>query len=268
MNEFEETLFHKLILGQSDEICYLFNLKDFTELTAIHRCIQYFSNSLYIYLNYLKMNSLKHFLTKQGTFSNGLRSLYKSTVSGNNIAARFPVRTPFNINNKNVLKSKFISRNASSDLTKKIQNLIPRTASSLSASREMHDAMSPKKKTHRKKRSAEHEKLSADGYFSVNAFATAEEYDLEKLLIALKAQDLYEPKKFFSSEDNNESDVLYATAKYQVGSEPRGIYFFREGTVVMWNCSDMESSNILAFLKNFEEVRIEESLGRSCEIED
>lgn len=79
---------------------------------------------------------------------------------------------------------------------------------------------------------------------------------VEKLLAALKTQDLYEPKNFFSSDDNNEnqSDVLYATAKYQVGTEMRGIYFFREGTVVMWNCSDMESSNILGFLKNFEQV--------------
>lgn len=96
-----------------------------------------------------------------------------------------------------------------------------------------------------------------NGYFSVNAFATAEEYDLEKLLTALKTQDLYEPKKFLNSDGNsdNEPDVLYATAKYQVGTEPREIYFFREGTVVMWNCSDMECSNVLAFLKAYEEVR-------------
>jgi uncharacterized Rmd1/YagE family protein len=92
----------------------------------------------------------------------------------------------------------------------------------------------------------------------VNAFATAEEYDLEKLFTALKTQDLYEPKRFFSSEgDSSESepDVLYATAKYQVGAEPRGIYFFREGTVVMWNFSEMECSNVLGFLKQFEQVR-------------
>lgn len=99
--------------------------------------------------------------------------------------------------------------------------------------------------------------MAQNGYFSVNAFATAEEYDLEKLLTALKAQDLYTPKRFFNSDDNseNEPDVLYATAKYQVGNEPRDIYFFREGTVVMWNCSDMECSNLLGFLKSFEEVR-------------
>jgi uncharacterized Rmd1/YagE family protein len=200
------------------------------------------------------MNTLKQLFVKQGSLSNGLRSLYKSTVSGENVNARLAVRTPFNIGiNKNV-KSNFFSRNSTTEFTKRIQNMLPRTTSSLLAHRELHDAASPKKRP-RKKRSAEHEKLSQNGYFSVNAFATAEEYDLEKLLVALKEQDLYEPKKFFSSDDNSEPDVLYATAKYQVGLEPRGIYFFREGTVVMWNCSDMESSNVLGFLKNFEQVR-------------
>lgn len=102
--------------------------------------------------------------------------------------------------------------------------------------------------------------MAKDGYFTVTAFATAEEYDLEKLLVALKEQNLYEPKKFINNEEpdvtssENEPDVLFATAKYQVGAEPRGIYFYREGTVVMWNCSDMESSNILHFLKKFEQV--------------
>jgi uncharacterized Rmd1/YagE family protein len=109
----------------------------------------------------------------------------------------------------------------------------------------------------RKRRSEHHEKLTDSGYFSVMAFATAEEYDLEKLLAALKEQNLYEPKRFFNSDDSSEHepDVLFATAKYQVGNEQRGIYFFREGTVIMWNFSDMESSNILNFLKNFEQVR-------------
>lgn len=201
------------------------------------------------------MNSLKQFFVKQGSLSNGLRCLYKSTLSGESVKARIPVRTPFSIDNKNVLKSLLVSRNSSSDLTKTIQNMLPLTASSIIAQRELHDAASPKKRPgFRKKRSAEHEKLSQSGYFSVNAFATAEEYDLEKLLVALKEQNLYVPKKFFSSDDNNDPDVLYATAKYQVESEPRGIFFFREGTVVMWNCSDMESSNILGFLKNYEEV--------------
>lgn len=123
--------------------------------------------------------------------------------------------------------------------------------------RDAHDLSSvPKKRLPRKKRSEHQLKMAEDGYFSVTAYATAEEYDLEKLNEALKAQNLYETKTFFSTDDkeNEPPNVLYATAKYQVENEPRGIYFFREGTVVMWNCSDMECSNVLGFLKGFEQV--------------
>lgn len=42
-------------------------------------------------------------------------------------------------------------------------------------------------------------------------------------------------------------------AKYEVEHEPRQIYFFREGTVVMWNVSELECSNVLQFLKDHEE---------------
>lgn len=81
------------------------------------------------------------------------------------------------------------------------------------------------------------------------------------MIIALKTQDLYDTKKFFTSENQeNEPDVLYVTAKYQVGVEPRDIYFFREGTVVFWNCTDLESSNILGFLKNFEQDSYDENI--------
>ena len=207
------------------------------------------------------MNSIKQFIFKQSSLSNGLKSLYRSSGNSENVASRLSVRTPLDfVVNKNVLlKSSLMSRNTSSDITKRIKSLLPKTASSVVAQRDIHDGSSPKKRPNfRKKRSEEHEKLSQSGYFSVNAFATAEEYDLEKLLVALKEQDLYQPKKFFSSEDNNVPDVLCATAKYKVGAEPRDIYFFREGTVVMWNCSDMESSNLLAFLKGFEQVKIPE----------
>lgn len=205
------------------------------------------------------MNSLRKFIQTPGTISNGLRNLYKSTATKGTITDRLPVRTPFININKNVLQSKLISRNTSNDFTKRIQNLLHKTSSNSLVHRKLHEnASSPKKRPNfRKKRSEQQEQLAKNGYFSVNAFATAEEYDLEKLIVALKAQDLYEPKKFFSSDDNNENepDVLYATAKYQVGNEPRGVYFFRKGTVVMWNVSDMESSNILGFLKKFEQVR-------------
>lgn len=47
--------------------------------------------------------------------------------------------------------------------------------------------------------------------------------------------------------------VVHAVAKYEVGHEPREIYYFREGTVVMWNISDLECENVVNFLKQFEE---------------
>ncbi|XP_065078089.1 required for meiotic nuclear division protein 1 homolog [Ochlerotatus camptorhynchus] len=121
------------------------------------------------------------------------------------------------------------------------------------------------KKRPRRRREDEISKL-AKGYLTVTAFATAEEYDLERLVGALKNQNLYEPKQFLSSEDNDtDSDVLHVTAKYKVGDESRDLYFFREGTVVLWNCTDLENNNILRFLKQFEADPYDEStvLGES-----
>lgn len=171
------------------------------------------------------------------------------------------VRTPQNLIQKdNMLKFKPFYRNSSTEFMKKYQNILPKSVTSNPLIKGLsHEAAlsTPKKRLgFRKRRSEHHEKLAQNGYFNITAFATAEEYDLEKLFIALKTQDLYEPKRFFNSDDSaiNEPDVLYAVAKYQVGKEPRDIFFFREGTVIMWNFSDMESSNILAFLKNYEQV--------------
>lgn len=48
-------------------------------------------------------------------------------------------------------------------------------------------------------------------------------------------------------------DAIQAVAKYEIGSEAREIYFFREGTTVMWNITDLECSNLLQFLKKFEQ---------------
>lgn len=205
-----------------------------------------------------KMNSIKHFF-KHGSVSNRFLNVYKGSLARESINTnRLPVRTPFShITDKNVLQSKWFSRNTPSDFIMKLQRLIPRSPSAIQTQRDIHDISSLKKRPgFRKKRSEHQEKMAKDGYFNVVAYATAEEYDLEKLLTALKTQDLYAPKKMFNSDDNNENepDVLYASAKYQIGTEPREIYFFREGTVVMWNCSDMESSNVLGFLKDFEQV--------------
>lgn len=109
-----------------------------------------------------------------------------------------------------------------------------------------------KKRIIRKKRNGE-EDLKASGFYNVTAFATAEEYDLEGLLAGIEKEELYIPQKFFSTDHlGTEQDVLYVTAKYQVGEEPRDIFFFREGSIVLWNCTDLESKNVLKFIKNYE----------------
>lgn len=209
------------------------------------------------------MNIIRQLINRQHSVLSGIQGLTRNALEKAAVN-RISVRTPQNITQKysSVLKFSQLSRNADlsrnslNDITKRFKSLLPRT--STLSQREVHDSSVTSKKRIglRKRRSEHHEKLTDSGYFSVMAFATAEEYDLEKLLVALKEQNLYEPKSFFNSDDSSEHepDVLFAVAKYQVGNEQRGIYFFREGTVVMWNFSDMESSNILNFLKNFEQV--------------
>lgn len=121
-------------------------------------------------------------------------------------------------------------------------------------------SMQSKKRPTRKKWTDEL-KDGANGRFSVVAFASAEEYNLEALMTGLIKQDLYEPKRFFSSDNSTiEPDVLYVKAKYKVEEEPRDIFFFREGTAVLWNVSEIECSNVLAFLKDFEKDKYSDNL--------
>lgn len=114
-------------------------------------------------------------------------------------------------------------------------------------------AVVPNPVNKKRKKRAGRADLSELGFFNVTAFSTAEEYDLEHLLMFLKEQKLYEAKKFFSTDNLGlEQDVLYVTAKYQVGEEVRDIFFFREGSVAMWNFNDIEINNVLGFLRPFE----------------
>uniref|UniRef100_W8C2U1 Required for meiotic nuclear division protein 1 n=1 Tax=Ceratitis capitata TaxID=7213 RepID=W8C2U1_CERCA len=97
------------------------------------------------------------------------------------------------------------------------------------------------------------EDLSAEGFFNVSAFTTAEEYDLEALMKGLTEQNLYAVKKYFSTDNLGlEQNVLYASAKYPVGKEARDIIFFREGSVVLWNFNEIETNNLLSFLRPYE----------------
>jgi uncharacterized Rmd1/YagE family protein len=55
-------------------------------------------------------------------------------------------------------------------------------------------------------------------------------------------------------------DVVHVAARYEVGDEPREIYFFREGTTVFWNVPELESGNVLSFIRQFEENSYDERL--------
>lgn len=144
-------------------------------------------------------------------------------------------------------------------------SLTQRFKGSISGLHDNINSLQVKKRPFRKRRLDETE----IGYFSVTAYATAEEYDLETLAKSLKKQDLYEPQRFFQDDSYDEElkDVLHVRAKYKIQDEPRDIYFFREGTVIMWNCNDLECSNILSYLKLFEIDRYDENVVHDeCEM--
>lgn len=91
------------------------------------------------------------------------------------------------------------------------------------------------------------------GVWNVAAFATCEEYNLERLREALIEQNLYIPVDL--KEDplsKGGADVIHAIANYQVSSEHRHIFFFREGSVVFWNTPELECISVLDFLKKYQ----------------
>lgn len=149
----------------------------------------------------------------------------------------------------------FKSRNSLNSL-----NIFKSKLSSMKGIHENISALQMKKRPIRKKRTAlEDDEPKPPGVFSVAAFATAEEYKLEPLFQGLIKQDLYEPKIFVNRNDS-EINVIHAMAKYQVEDEPREIFFFREGTIVLWNVGELESSNLLNLIKSFEQDRYGELL--------
>lgn len=100
-----------------------------------------------------------------------------------------------------------------------------------------------------KKRTVRKKKSTSDDNYNVFAYATADAYDLEALHTALTKQDLYETKKFYTEPDE---DVLHVRSKINIEPEPRDIFFFRQGSVVMWNCSEPEAKTVLRNLRQFE----------------
>ncbi|XP_050292817.1 required for meiotic nuclear division protein 1 homolog [Anthonomus grandis grandis] len=129
--------------------------------------------------------------------------------------------------------------------------------SSIASPHESITSIPVKKRVQRKKKSLEDE-VSAPGVFNVVAFATSEEYDLEGLRQGLKKQDLYEDHSI-----PNDNDVIHAYAKYRVEKEPREIFFYRDGGVVLWNITDLESSNVLNFVRQYEENSYSDRLVQS-----
>lgn len=98
--------------------------------------------------------------------------------------------------------------------------------------------------------------------YGVKALATSEEYNLEALVQGLTEQKLYMPSSINTS-TSSLPDVIHAVAKYEVNHEPREIFFFREGTIVMWNISEFECDNVLKFLKKYEQNRYMEYIVKS-----
>lgn len=111
-----------------------------------------------------------------------------------------------------------------------------------------------KRPTRRNKAIISDDKTPKPDTWNVKALATAEEYNLEALAYGLLDQQLYIPSKI-STSTNSLPDVIHAVAKYEVAHEPREIFFFREGSIVMWNISDLECGNLLQFLRNYEQNR-------------
>lgn len=121
-------------------------------------------------------------------------------------------------------------------------------------------AVQLKKRPKKRKTVAPEEKSSTA--WSVKALATSEEYNLEALVQGLLQQNLYSPSSI-STSTSSLPDVIHAVAKYEVEHESRELFFFREGTVVMWNISDLEGANILQLLQKYEQNRYKESIVQS-----
>ncbi|XP_050725915.1 required for meiotic nuclear division protein 1 homolog isoform X3 [Eriocheir sinensis] len=141
-----------------------------------------------------------------------------------------------------------------------------------------------KKRMQRKKKKIQEE---SEEEWQVTAYATADEYDLERLLNGLTQQGLYSAASLTSAaspgtstppqpsllhpyspssssssspETNldpqflpDPSEVLHVRATYRLESEPREIYFFRSGAVVFWNVAELERNSVLRFLRTYQE---------------
>ncbi|XP_008203478.1 required for meiotic nuclear division protein 1 homolog [Nasonia vitripennis] len=147
---------------------------------------------------------------------------------------------------KNAKKANSLFSNASTMLLEKKLNAVKGIQENISA-------LQMKKRPLRKKKTVtDEDETTMPGFWTVKALATADEYNLESLMDGLLKQNLYTPMEIRTSAKPF-PDAIQAVAKYEIGNEPREIYFFREGTAVMWNITDLECSNLLQFIKQYEE---------------
>uniref|UniRef100_A0A0K8T601 DUF155 domain-containing protein n=1 Tax=Lygus hesperus TaxID=30085 RepID=A0A0K8T601_LYGHE len=112
---------------------------------------------------------------------------------------------------------------------------------------------------------SESQKPKPKSFWNVVAYSTAEEYDIVNLSKALKAQNVYIPCELTSNEPLKapSSQALHAIAKYQVTQELRHLYYFEDGTVVMWNLPEIEQHAVIDFLKPFEAKRYDAKIVQS-----
>lgn len=141
-------------------------------------------------------------------------------------------------------------------------------------------SLQAKKRLQRKKKKIQEE---SEEEWQVTAYATADEYDLERLLDGLTQQGLYSaasltpaspigtpaPHPYTLSTPETKpdshklpdpSEVLHVRATYHLESEPREIYFFQSGAVVFWNVAELEQNSVLRFLQRFQEGGHDEAM--------
>lgn len=120
-------------------------------------------------------------------------------------------------------------------------------------SEDVKSQFSGKRLLRRKKAAEDIADHPKSGKWHVTAYATAEEYDLERLNDGLIKQNLYKPVDLCNDPlTKGGADVIHAVANYEFSLEKRQIYFFREGSVVFWNVPELECVSVLDFLKNYE----------------
>lgn len=125
----------------------------------------------------------------------------------------------------------------------------------VSKKQKISDSTSLSKRFPRRKKMSDedHNPSKTSGIWHVTAYATAEEYNLDKLRQGLIKQNLYNPVDSLNDAlAKCGADVIYAVANYQVSNETRQIYFFREGSVVFWNIPELECISVLDFLKRYQ----------------